>query len=74
MKRLQRHVGAQMVPQKKRPIVFPFGTTAGGSARLSQFFGLKEKILIGRRRFAAPHGTGGRFQIADDLQRAIRIF
>ena len=63
-----------MVPQKKRPIVFPFGTTAGGSARLSQFFGLKEKILIGRRRFAAPHGTEGRFQIAGDLQRALRIF
>lgn len=46
MKRLQRHVGAQMVPQKKRPIVFPFGTAAGWQRRFSQFFGLKEKILI----------------------------
>ena len=71
LKRLEGHVGTQMMPQADGRFIVPCGTAKSRNTGLPHFFRMEENVLI---HFILLRRTERRFQIAGNFQRPVCVF
>ena len=71
LKRLEGHVGTQMMPQADGRFIVPCGTAKSRNTGLPHFFRMEENVLI---HFILLRRIERRFQIAGNFQRPVCVF